>query len=167
VSGTASDNKALSKVEVKVGNRSWILASGNTSWTVSSMNLSAGSNIITAKATDNSNNTYETSVNVTYSLPDITHKYTSSDGGGGGTFSPFAITVKKIGAKPTANLPDLEIPQQSGVTVQVHNETLQQATEKAIITQIASSGISTLSTILIVLIINIILVAMYFLWMKK
>ena len=84
VSGTASDNKALSKVEVKVGNGSWILASGNTSWTVSSMNLSVGSNMMTARATDNSNNTYETSVNVTYSLPDNTHKNPSSGGGGGG-----------------------------------------------------------------------------------
>ena len=83
VSGIASDNKALSKVEVKVGNGSLVSASGNTSWTVSSMNLSVGSNMITAKATDNSNNKYETSVNVTYSLPDNIIKYLSSGGAGG------------------------------------------------------------------------------------
>jgi len=82
VSGTTSNNVDVVKAEVKVGNGSWVLASGNTSWIVSSMTLSAGSNMITAKATDSSNNTYETSVNVTYSLPG--HKDTSSGGGGGG-----------------------------------------------------------------------------------
>jgi PGF-pre-PGF domain-containing protein len=313
VSGTASDNKALSKVEVKVGNGYWVLASGNASWTASSMNLSLGLDMITAKATDNSNNTYETSVNVTYSLSDNTHKNPSSGdvgGGGGGSsgesasnieliekydlqisrdlttsyrfthvknpimfvnitgktsqgiitaseevlkgtsalvkippeglvyknlniwvgtsgfatpknikeasimfrvdnnwisannatssdiilvkwnenswaeletrvlskdytntffegktnaFSPFAITVRMGGVKPTAKVPGIE----PKVTNPVH-ETSQQPVETAIITRIASSGmISIWSTILIVLIINIILVAMYFLWVKK
>ena len=316
VSGTASDNMALSKVEVKVGNGSWILASGNTSWTVSSMNLSVGSNMITVKATDNSNNIYETSVNVTYSLPDNTHKDTSSGGGGGGgggtsgenflnievkekydhdifkdkvtsyiftdrgnpilfvnvtgnvsageintaievlkntsslvkspapgivyknmnvwmgtsgfatpknikeafikfkvdnnwmsansvtssdiilknwngnswvdletralskddtntffegktyAFSSFAIAVNTAEVKPADTVLG-SVPQPIEVKSPGHDENTSQPTETAIITRIASSGISTWSTILIVLIINIILVAMYFLWGKK
>lgn len=319
VSGTASDNMELSKVEVKVGNGSWVLASGNTSWTVSSMNLSVGSNMITAKATYYSNNTYETSVNVTYSLPDNTHKDSgSSKGGGGGggsggtsgenftniiikekhdldifkdkvtsyaftdtsnpilfvnisgnrsvgeintavevlrntstlvkrsapgivyknlniwvgtsgfatpdnikeafikfkvdnnwmsansvtsndiilkkwngtswidletrvlskddtntffegktyAFSPFAIAAKTAEVKPTDKVLGSEIPQPLEVNAPVHNDKSSQPAETAIITRIASSGISTWSTILIVLLINIILVAMYFLWVK-
>ncbi|NJD52460.1 MAG: PGF-pre-PGF domain-containing protein [Candidatus Methanoperedens sp.] len=89
VSGTIDNTTEVSKVEVKVGNEFWVLAPVNTSWTVPSMNLSAGSNRITARATDNSSNIYETSVNVTYSLPDNTPVNTGGGsnaawGGGGG-----------------------------------------------------------------------------------
>ena len=78
VSGTASDN--VNKVEIKVDSGSWLPANGTASWSVDSVTLAEGSNNITAKATDNSSNTYETSVNVTYSLPDNTP---ISSGGGG------------------------------------------------------------------------------------
>ncbi|MFZ3383799.1 MAG: PGF-pre-PGF domain-containing protein [Candidatus Methanoperedens sp.] len=297
VSGIASDNKALSKVEAKVENGSWVSASGNTSWTVSSMNLSVGSNMITAKATDNSNNKYETSVNVTYSLPDNIYKYPGSGEnasnieliekydlqisrdvttsyrfthvknpimfvnitgnrsqgiimtseevlkgtsslvktppgglvykniniwvgtsgfatprnikealiifrvdnnwmstnsvissdiilkkwngnswieletrvlskdytntffeGKTNAFSPFAITVKPDRIKSSAKSLD------PGA---VHDKTSQQPAETPIITRIASSSISNWSIILIILIINIIIVAMYFLWVNK
>ena len=311
VSGTIYYTLAVSKVEVRVGSGPWVVASGNTSWTVSSIGLSAGSNKITARATDNSNNTYETSVNVTYSLPDNTPISSGSGGGGGGggggssgenysnieliekydlpiyrnvttfyrfthvknpimfvnitgnttidiitasgevlkgtstlvktppeglvykniniwvgtsgfatprnikeafikfrvdnnwmsaknvtssdivlvkwngdswieletrvlskddtntffegktiAFSPFAITAKGVGVKSIDKVPGPEIPQKPGVTVQVHNETLQKAVKTA------SSGISTWSTILIILIMNIIVVAMYYRWVK-
>ena len=66
VTGTASDNVGVSKVEVKVGSGSWVLASGTNSWS-KSFTLSPGSNTIYAKATDTSSNTDETSVTVTYS----------------------------------------------------------------------------------------------------
>ena len=65
VSGSASDNIGLSKVEVKVGSGSWQIASGTTSWS-KSVTLASGSNTIYAKATDTSGNTKETSVTVTY-----------------------------------------------------------------------------------------------------
>lgn len=65
VSGTASDNIGLSKVEVKVGSGSWQLASGTTSWS-NQVTLTSGSNTIYAKATDTSGNTNEASVAVTY-----------------------------------------------------------------------------------------------------
>jgi len=70
VSGTASDNVALSKVEVKIGSGPWQIADGANSWTVSSIPLLEGSNTITAKATDTSGNSGETSVTVTYTSPD-------------------------------------------------------------------------------------------------
>jgi len=71
VSGTASDNVGLSKVEVKAESGSWQTASGTSSWS-KSVTLASGSNTIYAKATDTSGNTAETSVTVTYNLPDTT-----------------------------------------------------------------------------------------------
>jgi len=68
VSGTASDNVGLSKLEVRVGGGSWQLASGTTSWS-KQVTLSPGSNTIYARATDTSGNTKETSVTVTYTPP--------------------------------------------------------------------------------------------------
>ncbi len=65
VSGTASDNIGLSKVEVKVGSEAWQLASGTTSWNTT-VNLASGSNTIYARATDASGNIKETSIIVTY-----------------------------------------------------------------------------------------------------
>jgi PKD repeat protein len=71
VSGSASDNAGISKVEVKVGAGSWQLASGTTSWS-KQVTLSPGSNTIYARATDTSGNIGETSVTVAYSPADTT-----------------------------------------------------------------------------------------------
>ena len=71
VSGTASDNIALSKVEVKVGSGSWLPVTGTTSWSVDSVPLAVGANIITARATDSSDNVKEKSVTVTYTPSDV------------------------------------------------------------------------------------------------
>jgi hypothetical protein len=68
VSGTASDNVGVSKVEVKMGSGSWQVASGTTSWS-KPVTLSPGSNIISARATDTAGNTMETSTSVTYNPP--------------------------------------------------------------------------------------------------
>ncbi|CAG0960926.1 hypothetical protein METP3_00821 [Methanosarcinales archaeon] len=65
VSGTASYN-AANKIEVKVGSDSWLPVNGTASWSVDSVTLAEGSNIITARVTDASDNVKETSVNVTY-----------------------------------------------------------------------------------------------------
>ncbi|VVB55616.1 Uncharacterised protein [uncultured archaeon] len=80
-------------------------------------------------------------------------------------FSPFAITVKTDGVKSSDKVRGLEIPQKPGVTIWDTNE--KQPAETPIITRIASSGISNWSIIVIILIINIIIVTMYFLWVKK
>ncbi len=71
ISGTASDNIALSKIEVKVGAGSWQLASGTNSWSKEIV-LSQGSNMVYARATDTSGNTAEVSIAVFYPAPDIT-----------------------------------------------------------------------------------------------
>lgn len=82
------------------------------------------------------------------------------------TFSPFAIVAKTVEMKPTDTVQASEI-QQPEVKAPSHNEKSSQPAETAIVTRIASSEISTWSTILMVLIIDIILVAMYFFWLKK
>jgi len=99
------------------------------------------------------------------------------------TFSPFAIIAKISEAKLTAsadsnvntsantsansnantnvnaNISALETPQQPGAS--------QKPAETAVITRIEPSLVSTWSIVLIVLIMNIIIVALYFLWVKK
>ncbi|MGB8217192.1 MAG: Ig-like domain-containing protein [Candidatus Methanoperedens sp.] len=65
VSGTASGNVALSKVEVKVGSGSYQMATGTASWS-KSVTLASGCNTIYARVTDTSGNVKETSITVTY-----------------------------------------------------------------------------------------------------
>ena len=68
-SGTATDNVAVIKVEVKVGAGVWQTASGTISWIIPAV-LSAGSNTIYARANDTSGNSNETSITVTYNPPE-------------------------------------------------------------------------------------------------
>jgi hypothetical protein len=68
VSGIASDNVAVSKVEVKVGGGSWQLASGTTSWN-RQVSLSADPNTVYARATDTSGLSKEDQVTVYYQPP--------------------------------------------------------------------------------------------------
>ncbi|PWB56990.1 MAG: hypothetical protein C3F06_00425 [Candidatus Methanoperedenaceae archaeon] len=94
VNGTASDDKGLNKVEVKVGAGSWLPVSGTSSWTISSVTLIEGTNNITARATDTSNNSNETSVTVTYAKPGITNPFISITSPTNGTdFTTSSITV--------------------------------------------------------------------------
>ncbi len=66
VSGTASDDVGVSKVEVKIGaGGSYVAATGNTSWSAP-VTLASGSNTIYARATDTAGQTTETSVTVNY-----------------------------------------------------------------------------------------------------
>ena len=69
VSGSASDNVAVSKVELRVDGKAYQLASGTTSWTFS-LNTSAyanGSHTLTCRATDSSGNQAWASRPVTFS----------------------------------------------------------------------------------------------------
>lgn len=70
VSGIASDDIGLSKIEVKVGSGSWQLASGTTSWSKSVV-FNSGANTIYVRATDTSGNTKETSVTISYTPPAV------------------------------------------------------------------------------------------------
>jgi hypothetical protein len=78
VSGSATDNVSLSKVEVSVDSGPAQLASGTSSWSlpVDTRTYAAGSHRVTAKATDTSGNATSTSVAVsvasTSSGPDVT-----------------------------------------------------------------------------------------------
>lgn len=71
INGTAFDNVALSKVEVKVNSGSWQLANGTALWNATAT-LISGTNTIYAKATDTSGNEKNTSVTVMYNAPDTT-----------------------------------------------------------------------------------------------
>jgi hypothetical protein len=68
VTGMASDDMEVSKVEVRVGSGGWQKASGTESWSIQ-ITLSPGSNIIYARVVDTSGNiSGEASVTVNYRL---------------------------------------------------------------------------------------------------
>jgi hypothetical protein len=92
VSGTASDNDDVSKVEVKVGSWDWQDASGTKTWSTS-VTLAPGENTIYAKATDTSGKSREASVIVTYTLPDFPPTITITEPTDGQTFTTDTITV--------------------------------------------------------------------------
>lgn len=64
VTGTASDDVAISKVELSLDGTNWVPATGTTSWSVS-LSLAEGPNTIRARATDTSGNQAETTAAVT------------------------------------------------------------------------------------------------------
>jgi len=66
VEGTAQDDVAVDRVEVKVDDRSWSPAAGTGAWSYSlnTVALADGPHTITARAADTSGNTAEDSVNV-------------------------------------------------------------------------------------------------------
>jgi chitodextrinase len=71
VTGTASDNVSVSKVQVNVDGGSYQLAGGTTSWSYSldTKSLSNGSHTINALATDSSNNAANASVIINVNNP--------------------------------------------------------------------------------------------------
>src|SRR5660398_134084 len=69
VRGSANDNIAVSKTEVKLNSGAFQVASGTTNWSMP-LTLVSGSNTITARSTDPANNIKEVSIIVTYTPPD-------------------------------------------------------------------------------------------------
>ncbi len=67
ITGTASDNVAVERVEVSTDGTSWVLASGTNPWS-GTMTLSQGENTIHARAVDTSGNSATTSLTVTVTL---------------------------------------------------------------------------------------------------
>ena len=65
VTGTASDDVAVEKVELSTDAANWVPATGTASWSGSSLTLVEGSNTIYARATDTSGNTATVSIAVT------------------------------------------------------------------------------------------------------
>jgi len=101
--GSSSDDKAVAKVEVRVDDGAWNLASGTTSWTFSldTTALNDGGHTITARATDSAAKTTSTSVSVTV-----------SNGSGGtptGGYGPQASITCPAGAVDI--LPGMDVPQ--------------------------------------------------------
>ncbi len=73
VSGTASDDVQVSRVDLQVDGGTWQLANGTSSWVVSLAGLGAGSHTLTARASDAAGNTRLANVSVTTSAPaDVT-----------------------------------------------------------------------------------------------
>ncbi|MFA5896389.1 MAG: fibronectin type III domain-containing protein [Thermoplasmata archaeon] len=68
VSGTASDNVGVQKVELSTDGTTWYLASGTTSWS-GTLTLGEGPNTIYARATDTSGNTATVTLSVTVQTP--------------------------------------------------------------------------------------------------
>jgi uncharacterized cupredoxin-like copper-binding protein/N-acetylneuraminic acid mutarotase len=64
VSGTASDNVEVEKVELTIDEMTWVLATGTTSWS-GTLALAEGPNTIFARATDTAGNTATVSIAVT------------------------------------------------------------------------------------------------------
>ena len=90
ISGSASDNIGLNKIEVELDASSWNTATGTTSWS-KTVKLKTGTNIITVRATDNAGRTKTASTNVVYDsdCPSITHTKVIS----GITNHPLTITA--------------------------------------------------------------------------
>ncbi len=63
VSGTASDNFGLEKVEISLDQNNWVLCNGTETW-YANVTLNAGLNTIYARATDTFNNTAINTVNI-------------------------------------------------------------------------------------------------------
>ena len=85
VSGTASDNEGVSKVEVKVGSGDWEDASGTTSWS-KTMTMIQGINMIDVRAIDDTGNPSETaSITVARNPPGSTPPSSVVSSGGAPT----------------------------------------------------------------------------------
>jgi PGF-CTERM protein len=100
VSGNASDNECLDRVEVKVGSGDSVIVdvSGTTASWSETVTLINGPNTIYATAVDTSGLTAETSVTVVYNNPPGSTGDTGSPGGSTGTGGGF---VSSAGATPT------------------------------------------------------------------
>jgi hypothetical protein len=103
IRGTATDNKAVKIVEVRVDDGAYVAATPKaagdwSSWSVV-MQTKAGKHRITSRATDSAGNQAWNSINVTVNI------LSSSGGGGTSTLSSTTTTVDKFGVKkifPTA-----------------------------------------------------------------
>lgn len=77
VSGTASDNVDIARVELSVDGTKWVLAMGTTAW-VGTLTLTEASNVIHARATDMEGNTATVTTAVTVETPQPGFQVSSS-----------------------------------------------------------------------------------------
>jgi len=71
LTGTASDDVAIEKVEVSTDGTTWILAAGTTSWSAN-LTLAVGTNTIFVRTTDTSRNVAITTITVIVEQPALT-----------------------------------------------------------------------------------------------
>jgi len=102
VSGTASDNEGLDRVEVKVGSGDSVIVdvSGTTASWSETVTLIKGPNTIYATAVDTSGNYTETSITVVYNPPDSTGETVSHGGSTGGSVLSSGATPTKTDTQP-------------------------------------------------------------------
>lgn len=120
MSGTSSDNIAVSKVEVQIDGGALSQATGTTSWSksIDTTALSNGSHTLTAKATDSSNNTKTTSVTITVNnVVGVPTLAITSPANGAGVTGTITISGTSADNSAVAN-----------VKVKIDNGTYQSAT---------------------------------------
>ncbi len=120
VSGTASDDKSLDAVQVKVGNGTWENAAGTTSWS-KAVSLALGSNTIYARANDTSGNAKEVSITVNSgttasntsnttqkvdTAPQQAPTSSGSTGSSGGGYYPASTGNNKKASFSNVSIPD-------------------------------------------------------------
>ena len=83
ISGTASDNVSVQKVEIRLDNGPWVTAGGTSAWNYSlnSSNFLNGPHVVSARATDSSNNLSNTN-GVTVRFVNIPGSYLQRISGG-------------------------------------------------------------------------------------
>ena len=79
VTGTASDDVGVDKVELSTDGMTWVLATGTTSWS-GTVTLAEGPNTIFARATDTAGNTATVSIAVTVDTPPTVAITSPADG---------------------------------------------------------------------------------------
>ena len=95
LTGTASDNVAIEKVEVSTDGTTWILATGTTSWSAT-MTLKEGSNMVFVRTTDTSGNVDVKTITVTVEQANVAPSGTRSltvDRVAGGAIVTAAVAV--------------------------------------------------------------------------
>ena len=119
VTGTASDDRGLAKVDVSVDNAGWYAVSGTSSWSWSwtTTSVSNGSHVLQVRATDTSGNVSTSSRSVSVSnttsttttpAPDTQGSWTSPEGARINVNSAGSWTVRQIYSLLKANALDLD-----------------------------------------------------------
>lgn len=118
VTGSASDNVSVTKIDVQVDGGTWQAASGTTSWSYAlvTTSLSNGSHTVTARATDSAGNASTTSVSVNVSntttptsAPNTQGSWTSPEGVTINVNTTGSWTISQIYSLLKANAIDLNV----------------------------------------------------------
>ena len=124
VAGTSGDtHSGIEKVEVQIDSGSWHLATGTTSWSISldTTGVSSGSHTITARATDNNDNTATTSVNVM--VDNVAPTLSISSPAGGSEIKSSTVQVTWTGSDSGSGIDHYEVKMDGGSWTDVNTDT--------------------------------------------